>query len=313
MFYRARLMRRNMRHNLKLRGPWKKVYLRRGQQGESPRVDVDVIDTEQCWKVLSIPKWACRNIDEEKRLATMKLILDGDLKELNNRKVTLANGEERSPIEAFPDVYSDFRLLRFLRKDKVQDPVAAADRFKVFIVSRMENNHDKLRAQVQSSMFRPPPELAVINDFLPCAFCEAPSENGTVPLLLNIGSWDTSSIKKSIDQNNLSLSSFLEYWTYMFDSLHLHLYRESMKQKQMIFIDEVCDLTHMSLSQFSPSFVSDVLKPWIRLTQANYPETAKRIVFVNPPRILSMVWKIVTPMVAPGTVAKVSLQSRQER
>jgi hypothetical protein len=298
MFHRARLM----RHNLKLR-------LRRGRRTESKVAMMDADDIEQSRQTLSLPSWACQDVEEEKRLATMKMILNDDLKELHSQKITLANGEKRSLVDAFPDVYSDFRLLRFLRKDKVQDPVAAAKRFRDFIRSRKENNHDELRLQVQTHLFRPPPELAVVNDFLPCDFGEEPAKDGMIPLLLHVGAWDTVSITRSIRHNKLSLSTFLQYWVYMFDSLHLHLYRESMDQKQMIFIDEICDLSQMSLSQISPSFVSNVLKPWIRLTQANYPETAKRIIFLNPPRIISIVWKFVTPMVSPGTVAKVSLQS----
>jgi hypothetical protein len=206
-----------------------------------------------------------------------------------SQKITLANGEKRSLVDAFPDVYSDFRLLSFIRKDKVQDPVAAAKRYRDFIRSRKESNHDELRLQVQTHLFRPPPELAVVNSFFPCEFREESAKYGMVPVLLHVGAWDTVSIIRSIRHNKLSLSIFLQYWAYMFDSLHLHLYRESMTHKQMIFIDEICDLSQMSLSQFSPSFVSNVLKPWIRLTQANYPETAKRIIFVNLHRILSIV------------------------
>ena len=77
----------------------------------------------------------------------------------------------------------------------------------------------------------------------------------------------------------------------------------------MTFIEEICDLKGMTMKQFSPAFLSTVLKPWINLTQSNYPETAKRIIFLNPPKILKLVWKLVTPMVSPGTVAKVSLKS----
>ena len=36
-------------------------------------------------------------------------------------------GQRKRLIEAFPDVYGDFRQLLFLRKDKHQDPVAAAN------------------------------------------------------------------------------------------------------------------------------------------------------------------------------------------
>eukprot|EP00980_Cylindrotheca_fusiformis_P024510 scaffold11977_cov107-Cylindrotheca_fusiformis.AAC.5 len=309
LFYRAHLM----RHNFTLRGIWQSFLriIRMGKRRRKEEPIIDATETDQALKSISLPKWACVDAAEEKNLAKMKLILSDELEQLYNEEVVLANGERSRLVDAFPDVYSDFRLLRFLRKDEVQDPATAASRFKNFISSRKENNHDEIRIRVENSLFRPPPELEVVDRYLPCQFREEPAENGTVPLLLHVSRWDTSSIARAISENKLSMTAFLQYWTYMFDSLHLHLYRESMKNKQMIFIDEICDLNKLSLAQFSPSFVSKVMKPWVRLTQANYPETAKRIVFINPPKVLSIAWKIVTPLLSPGTVAKISFESRK--
>jgi hypothetical protein len=65
----------------------------------------------------------------------------------------------------------------------------------------------------------------------------------------------------------------------------------------------------MRMQQFSPAFVTQVLKPWLSVTQTYYPETIKYIFFMNPPRALSLIWKIVAPMSSPGTVAKVRMVS----
>ena len=93
----------------------------------------------------------------------------------------------------------------------------------------------------------------------------------------------------------------------MFESLHQRLYLESIKAGRMVYIDEICDLKKMSIGQLSPSFVSKVARPWISVTQTYYPETAKRISFLNPPSILSVAWSIVAKMVSKSTVEKVQL------
>ena len=310
MFRRAKVMRRGSVKRIKgaLKKPWK-LRIRRRRRMEMEQIDLWGV--EKAREDLLLPSWACSDPEEERRLAAMKIMLVKDLKELESKTIYLQkNGRKQVKlVDAFPDVYSDFRLLRFLRKDKVQDPVTAAVRYREFLSWRERNNIDEIRAMIESNIFEPPPELAMVADYVPCEFQAKRSQDGVVPVLLKVGSWDTSSITQLVRSNDLSIETFLQYWTYMFDSLHCHLYQESMREKKMIFIDEVCDLSGMSLKQFSPSFISTILKPWMHLTQSNYPETAKRIVFLNPPKILSVVWKIVTPLTSPGTVAKVSFQS----
>ena len=309
MFRRAKHMRK--RQIRRIKGAWNnnrpswKFRLRRRQ-----RVQIDQIDlwgVEKTRKDLSLPSWVCTDLEEERRLAAMKIILQNELEALDSKTIR-RNGRHVKVTSAFPDVYSDFRLLRFLRKDKVQDPVTAAVRYREFLQWRHTNNVDEIRSLVETNPFEPPQELSIVAKYLPCDFQpDRPSDDGVVPILLKVGSWDTATITQLIRNNELSLGVFLQYWAYMFDSVHARLYEESMRQKQMVFIDEVCDLSGMSLKQFSPAFISTVLKPWMDLTQSNYPETAKRIVFLNPPKIMSIVWRMVTPMVSPGTVAKVSM------
>lgn len=277
---------------------------------------------EEVRKKLTLPRWAATDVEEERRLAAMKILLQDDFKSMSAKAVAdLAIANPSQPgqrmggatstikvVDAFPDVYSDFRLLRFLRKDKVQDPVTAALRYRQFLEWREEYGIDALRLMIEDRPFAPPQHLALVNEHLPSDFQATPATvEGIVRVFLHVGDWDTDTITKLIQSNELSLRSFLQYWAYTFDSLHYHLHQESMRQRQMVFIEEVCDLSGMSLKQFSPAFLSTVLKPWIDMTQKNYPETAKRIMFKNPPRIMSLVWRLVTPMVSPGTVAKIRI------
>eukprot|EP00957_Ditylum_brightwellii_P104618 7971574-Ditylum_brightwellii.AAC.1 len=75
----------------------------------------------------------------------MKLLLQDVFTSLSSQQVqipsttstastTLKESDKRmmvvDPITAYPDVYGDLRLLRFLRKDKNQDPILAAQHFK---------------------------------------------------------------------------------------------------------------------------------------------------------------------------------------
>lgn len=258
---------------------------------------------------LNLPEWACPDIDEKSRLAEMKYLLKDEFANLSKKVVSIQGVGTKSVTEAFPDVYSDFRLLRFLRKDKVQDPACAADRFRNFVRWRERNDIDSLRALVQEKPFGPPPSLHLVDDYIPCDFCEDDTSEA-VPMLLHVGDWDTGGIAAQIESNGLSMETFLTYWAYMFESLTKRLHEDSMKCETMLRTNQICDLTKLNLKQFSPSFVRSVMKPWLSLTQNNYPETAKTIVFIRPPRIMSFVWNLVTPFVSPGTVAKVQMNRK---
>jgi len=45
--------------------------------------------------------------------------------------------------ERYPDVYSDLRLMRFLRKSKERDVVSAAERYRSFLEWREKNEVDR--------------------------------------------------------------------------------------------------------------------------------------------------------------------------
>lgn len=258
---------------------------------------------------LDIPEWACQDASEKSRLSKMKYLLKDEFSIISNKVVSLDGVGTVKVLDAFPDVYSDLRLLRFLRKDAVQDPIKAADRFRHFLKWREENSLDAVRAMVENNPFHPPSSLMSVDRFIPCDFGQHDhSKHEAIPMLLHVGDWNTEGITAHIDSGALSMDNFLKYWAFMFESLTKKLHEDGIASKKMLYVDQICDLTTLDLQQFSPSFVSRVLKPWLSLTQNNYPETTKRIIFFRPPRIISLIWALVTPLVSPGTVAKVQMK-----
>ena len=243
LFRRAGTMRK--KQMTRIRGAWRRPIhsMRRNKrvdmESSSSLERIDLWGVEKTRQDLSLPSWACDNPEEERRLAAMKIILEKDLKVLESKTITIRNNKNGSSrnvklVQAFPDVYSDFRMLRFLRKDKEQDPVSAAVRYREFLKWRATNNVDEnVRVLIDSNPFQPPPELSAVASYLPCEFRAEPSMDGIVPVLLKVGDWDTTSITQLIrskdsskgSSNSLTIDSFLQYWAFMFDSLHWHLYQ----------------------------------------------------------------------------------------
>lgn len=278
---------------------------RRRQEGI---IELTQHEEEQAEVIMDVPDWACVDKGERHRLGVMKALLKDDFERIFDSTVTM-NGKQVHVVKAFPDVYGDLRLLRYLRKDRVQNPESAAERYRSFLDWRIANDVDMVRLHVEQRPFSPPSQLDVLRDLTPCDFDvqEGGSED-TVAAVLYVGSWDTAAITKLIQRNEISLNCFLLYWTHIFESLNLKLHREMMQRKRMIYIDEIADLKGLSMGHLSPGFIQLVLKPWMKVTQRNYPETTKHIVFLNPPKVISIIWNIVTPMVSPGTVAKVQFK-----
>ena len=257
---------------------------------------------------LDIPDWACVDEGERHRLGKMKALLKDDFERIQDCKVE-KDGKQVNVVKAFPDVYGDLRLLRYLRKDSVQNPESAAYRYRRFVNWRISNDVDSIRSHVDKRPFSPPSQLEILRELMPCEFDvnEGGSED-TIPALLYVGVWNTNAVTKLIQRNEISMSCFLLYWTHIFESLNLKLHQEMIERKRMVYIDEIADLKGLSLGHFSPGFVRVVLKPFIKVTQANYPETTKRIIFLSPPKVVSIIWNIVAPMASPGTVAKVQFK-----
>ena len=261
---------------------------------------------------LDLPPWAITDQGEKYCLGEMKRLLEDDFGAVREKVVDI-KGTKIHVVEAFPDVYSDLRLLRFLRKDSVQDPTSAANRYRKFLWWRQENRVDYVRAMVEEG--KDFPYFSSLAEYVPSAFelnhlVPDESAGSTIPIVLWVGQWRTSAIADLIRKEELRLDEFLDYWTFLFEALHRDLYRESLRRQQMVYVDEICDLSKLSIRQFSPGFISRVLEPWVTLSQSNYPETTKRIMFVNPPRIISFAWNIVAPFISPGTLAKVKIVNR---
>lgn len=259
-------------------------------------------------------EWACHSNEEILALRRMKLLLVTDMKTLIDRRL-------------YPDVYGDLRLLRFLRKDKSGDIVSSSQRYRSFLKWRERNNVDDIRAAVENDnggvSFMPQEErlhrvaLHFPMDFshtLEAVACsdnrQVGRTNAALPAILYVGAFDTVGITEKIraTDSNASLNDFLDYWIYLYEAIHLNLYRSSLRSGTMIFLDEVCDLSDLSLQQFSPYFVTKVMKPWLRMTQANYPETTRKIYILKPPAIMTFAWNLVTPLLSQGTVDKIRFE-----
>ena len=253
-------------------------------------------------KGLALPEWACENIEEANRLIEMKLLVGDKLEQVRNQPAY----EGRTKLEAFPDVYGDLRLLRFLRKDRPQNPVSAARRYEKFLAWRQEQSVDQVRMDLEKQPFQS--SITIVSQNMPCKLDVPASEHSKlIPIVLYLGQWHSPAVTALIRKHKLTLQQFLLHWIYMFESLHRQLYLESLRLREMVYVDEVLDLTNISLSQFSPRFVSNILKPWLSMTQTYYPETAKTISLLNPPSIVQFLWNIVAKMVSENTVAKVKL------
>lgn len=281
-------------------------------KGETPltdltaRADLPPIDCE----------WACTSDEEKVHLQQMKLLLETELETIVKKELHLL----------YPDVYSDLRLLRFLRKSKQRDVVSSAERYISFLKWREENNVDEIRAMVEStsaSSFTPSDDrLRTIATYFPMNFDYVvgttsglaggnnKGSNTVRQAILYVGLFDTLGISEKIvsTQSNISLDDFLNYWIYLYESIHFQLYHQTVHFGEMMFLDEVCDLSGLSIQQFSPYFVTKVMKPWLRMTQSNYPETTSRIYILNPPRIVNLAWKLVTPLLSQGTVDKIRFE-----
>mmetsp|Transcript_16220 Transcript_16220/g.34251 ORF Transcript_16220/g.34251 Transcript_16220/m.34251 type:complete len:418 (+) Transcript_16220:139-1392(+) len=274
------------------------------------RADLPPIDCE----------WACHSDEEIIQLQQMKLLLAADMQPIVNRELD----------KTYPDVYSDLRILRFLRKDKERNVVSSSERYKSFLKWREENNVDKIRAAVESewggSSFVPPDQnMRRVAEYCPMKFDymfgSAPGSgvsgsnkdsDAVQPAIIYVGSFDTYGISEQIKspESSMSLDDFINFWIFIYESIHVHLYQQSMSLGKMVFLDVVCDLSGLSLQQFAPYFVTKVMKPWLRMTQSNYPETTRRIYILKPPSIINFAWNLVTPLLSQGTVDKIRFEKK---
>jgi len=330
------------RRKLRRRGKGRESVREGGDGDDDPAaMGCDAGDLERMRASITLPPWALCDAGEGTRLAAMKLLVEDDMAEARKRTVRLPGGGLKavSVAEAFPDVYGDLRLLRFLRKDDPQDFRSAASRYREFLRWRRDGRIDILvRSDVEEKPFQPPHPIVAQRmpyeffhdrhrDFSPPPSSSPEGQRkqeqlAMIPIALSVGDWETGAIADLIlgtgryhpnrHEQRLSLDDFLRHWVYLFESLHRQLYRESLRRKRMVYVDEICDLSGMSMGQLSVGFVTGILKPWLKVTQTYYPETTGRISVLNPPAILSVAWKIVSPMVSENTLAKIRFFHRYD-
>lgn len=266
------------------------------------------------------PEWALLDSTEEKNLAALRGLLIDEIAKLKRNNVTLNNGTCVSVLKAFPDVYGDLRVLRFLRKDKVPNLSSALARYRSFLSWRQHRQIDNIRAKVEEIDQPDSPGADLVADCTPFSFSfssesvrtpeDTTGDNGrfgTADITVHLGKWKTSVLAGHIRNNDLTLDDFLHYWAFLMEGLHRNLYQESLRRERMIYVRIILDLDGTSLRQFSAGFVASILPQFIELIQSNYPETTKRISVLNAPRTLNIAWKLVTPLVSAGTVEKVTI------
>eukprot|EP00986_Skeletonema_menzelii_P016553 scaffold15007_cov155-Skeletonema_menzelii.AAC.2 len=151
----------------------------------------------------------------------MKLLLRSELK-----MITDANLHEK-----YPDVYSDLRLLRFLRKSKDRDVNSAADRYRSFLQWREKNKVDEIRDMIEDcgGSFTPTSvRLQVVASYFPMNFEYLAQETDTFnlgdkpvvkPAILNVDEFDTRGITEKILSSNsdVALEDFLNYWIFLYE------------------------------------------------------------------------------------------------
>jgi hypothetical protein len=264
---------------------------------------------------LHLLSWALTSESETRHLAAMKIILEPDLEQLREKTVTTMDGRTINVVKAFPDVYGDLRILRFLRKDKIQDPVTAAVRYRQFLNWRKENHVDQIRLHLEERLrlgdedaFRPPAAWKIVDDCLPFHLFATSAQDAMVPVDIQLDRWDIQKLTKIVrngSEDGLSLKEVFGYWIYIFEALNFHLYHESVRTKQMVFADIHCNMKELKLGQLHHLLMSSILNPLINIAQSQYPETTKAIHVSCPSKLFSFVWTVLSPIVKKGTLAKV--------
>jgi hypothetical protein len=90
---------------------------------------------------------------------------------------------------------------------------------------------------------------------------------------------------------------------YVNEFVAMQLHELSVQRGKLAMVQQVSDFDHAGLGLIYPPFYV-FAAPWVKMTQRNYPHTASTIDFINPPKFLSALWKLLTPLFDPDTVKK---------
>ena len=237
----------------------------------------------------------------------MKIVLKYDLEELREKTVTTMDGCILNVVEAFPDIYGDLRILRFLRKDKIQDPVTAAVRYRQFLRWRTENNVDQIRLQLEERLrlgnndaFLLPASAEAVDDCLLFHPLGAHPKDAQTQVEIRLEQWDIDKLAKILRKgsgNGLLLQECFGGWIYVFEELSFHLYHESLRTKQMVLADIHCNMRGIRLGNIHPVFLSRILRLLIHTAKSYYPETTVAIHFSCPSKFLSFILMILSSFV----------------
>jgi hypothetical protein len=256
---------------------------------------------------LALPSWALASESEARHLAAMKIVLKYDLEELRETTVTTMDGRILNVVEAFPDIYGDLRILRFLRKDKIQDPVTAAVRYRQFLRWRTENNVDQIRLQLEERLrlgnndaFLLPASAEAVDDCLLFHPLGTHPKDAQTQVEIRLEQWDIDKLAKILRKgsgNGLLLQECFGGWIYVFEELSFHLYHESLRTKQMVLADIHCNMRGIRLGNIHPVFLSRILRLLIHTAKSYYPETTVAIHFSCPSKFLSFILMILSSFV----------------
>jgi hypothetical protein len=211
--------------------------------------------------------------------------------------------------ESRPDAYSNLRLLRVLRKSKLQDAEACAERFLQYLQWREVNRVNDLMVDRNVAKFcKRAFGVSVVGGVEWIKDENAPSapppQQSSVTVYLNVGDWKTKDLMEELKRgsNGISVDSFLQYWISIYEDIHFRLHDLTLANgRNLAFANIDADMGSISLSQFSPKFMRRVGGPWMTTTQSHYPETTNKIFFRNAPTVINVVWKVVGVFVSEGT------------
>lgn len=209
---------------------------------------------------------------------------------------------ELDQIESHEDITSDRRLLRFLRGHKF-DMATACQMYKNMLQWRQEQNIDAIREEIISKNLEPKdfPHHGRVVRFLPLHQHHGYDLEGRPVQIKLVGRIDTKKLLSSFQEEE-----FLRYHIYGMEYSSLLLDQLSKERKSMVRTVLIFDLAGLNMSHVRGSAM-DLLRKALKITQDYYPESMHRCYILNAPKVFSMFWQVIKPLLAERTVRKVQV------